>query len=55
MFLTASNMAHYLLARGTIPPAVVVDGDFMVIEAGRRNRQSDAPNSHQSRRVNQNH
>lgn len=38
MFLTASNMAHYLLARGTIPPAVVVDGDFMVVEAGRRNR-----------------
>ncbi|MFZ6746213.1 phosphotransferase family protein [Undibacterium sp. JH2W] len=36
--MTASNMAHYLLARGTLPPAVVVDGDFMVVEAGRRNR-----------------
>lgn len=38
MFLTASNMAHYLMARGALPPAVVVDGDFMVVEAGRRNR-----------------
>ena len=38
MFLTASNIAHYLLARGSLPPAVLVDGDFMVVEAGRRNR-----------------
>ncbi|MCH8617562.1 phosphotransferase [Undibacterium sp. TS12] len=38
MFLTPSNMAHYLLARGTLTPATVVNGDFMVVEAGRRNR-----------------
>ena len=38
MFLTASNLAHYLLARGRITPESVVAGDFVVAEAGRRNR-----------------
>ncbi len=38
MFLTASNLVHYLIARGTISVGSVVDGDFLVAEAGRRNR-----------------
>ncbi|BBL70811.1 phosphotransferase [Methylogaea oryzae] len=38
MFLTASNLAHYLAARGTLAAGAIVDGDFMVVEAGRRNR-----------------
>lgn len=38
MFLTASNLAHYLLAQGLVSPATVVNGDFMVVEVGRRNR-----------------
>lgn len=38
MFLTASNLVHYLVARGDISPASVVDGNFMAQEAGRRNR-----------------
>lgn len=38
MFLTASNLVHYLIARGTLSAASVVDGDFIVAEAGRRNR-----------------
>ena len=38
MFLTASNLAHYLLARGRVTPESVVAGDFIVAEAGRRNR-----------------
>lgn len=38
MFLTAANMVHYLLARNLISAKSVVDGDFVVVEAGRRNR-----------------
>jgi Ser/Thr protein kinase RdoA (MazF antagonist) len=38
MFLTASNLAHYLIGRGTLAAGAVVDGDFVVAEAGRRNR-----------------
>lgn len=38
MFLTSSNLAHYLFERGLMSPAEVVDGDFMVVEAPRRNR-----------------
>ncbi|HEX4496935.1 MAG TPA: phosphotransferase [Thermoanaerobaculia bacterium] len=38
MYLTASNLAHNLLAQGLITAESVVDGDFTVIEAGRRNR-----------------
>lgn len=48
MFLTATNIAHYLLARGRVEPSTVVDGDFLVAEMGRRNRNfkvisADAP------------
>ena len=38
MYLTASNVVHYLLGRELITSDSVVDGDFVVAEAGRRNR-----------------
>jgi hypothetical protein len=38
MYLTATNLAHYLLGRGLIDAESVVDGDLVIIEAGRRNR-----------------
>jgi hypothetical protein len=38
MFLTPYNLACYLTASGTITRDSVVDGDFAVQEAGRRNR-----------------
>jgi hypothetical protein len=38
MFLTAANLAHYLFFRGLAPPEAVVDGDYAVVEAGRRHR-----------------
>jgi hypothetical protein len=38
MFFTASNLVHYLLARALVAVADVVDGHFMTLEAGRRNR-----------------
>jgi len=38
MFLTAYNLAHYLVAKGLITTKSVVDGDFILAEAGRRNR-----------------
>src|SRR5262245_10423569 len=38
MFLTAYNLAHYLTAKGLITMKSVVDGDFILAEAGRRNR-----------------
>ncbi|MBR7799561.1 phosphotransferase [Undibacterium fentianense] len=38
MFLTASNLVHYLLSRNLLDVESVVDGDFRVIEAGQRNR-----------------
>ncbi|XCN71473.1 MAG: phosphotransferase [Candidatus Electrothrix aestuarii] len=38
MFLTATNIVHYLLAKGLVTTESVVDGDFIVSEAGRRNR-----------------
>lgn len=37
MTLTASNLAHHLIARGLISAASVVDGDLTVLDAGRRN------------------
>jgi tRNA A-37 threonylcarbamoyl transferase component Bud32 len=38
MFLTAYNLAHYLTGKGLITMKSVVDGDFILAEAGRRNR-----------------
>jgi hypothetical protein len=38
MYLTATNLAHYLIGRGLIDADSVVDGDLVIIEAGRRNR-----------------
>jgi len=38
MFLTAANIAHYLMSSGLVPAAAIVDGDFAVHETGRRNR-----------------
>ena len=38
MFLTVSNLAHYLIGRGLLSAKTVVDGDFVAVEAGRRNR-----------------
>lgn len=38
MFLTSTNLVHYLLERGLVTAEQVVDGDYMVVEAHRRNR-----------------
>ena len=38
MFLTTTNLVHYLLARGHVQLDDVVEGDFMAAEIGRRNR-----------------
>lgn len=38
MFLTSANLAHYLFFRGLLTSDSVVNGDFVVIEAGRRHR-----------------
>ncbi len=38
MFLTASNLVHYLCDRGIISRQSVVSADYCVVEAGRRNR-----------------
>jgi len=38
MYLTAANIIHYLAERGLIAPAAVLDGDVVIVEAGRRNR-----------------
>jgi hypothetical protein len=38
MLLSAQNAAFYLMDRGWLPPAAVVDGDFMAVEASRRNK-----------------
>ena len=38
MYLTASNLAFHLISRGIITPESVVDGDFTLVEVGRRNR-----------------
>lgn len=37
MFLTAENLLHYLLSRGSLSAADLVDGDCLVADAGRRN------------------
>ncbi len=38
MFLTATNLVHYLLSNACLSTQQVVDGDCQIIEAGRRNR-----------------
>ncbi len=38
MLLTANNLAYYLFERGLLSAREVVDGDYMVVEATRRNR-----------------
>lgn len=38
MFLTVATLPHYLIARGLVSPSAIVDGDFAIVEAGRRNR-----------------
>lgn len=38
MFLTSSNLAHYLIDRGHLSVSSAVDGDFRMVEVGRRNR-----------------
>ena len=38
MFLTAYNLPHYLMAKGLLDTESIVDGDLMIAEAGRRNR-----------------
>ena len=37
MILTPANLVHYLVARGLVTPAEVVDGDFAVVDMSRRN------------------
>ena len=43
MFLTSYNLADYLTASGLLSRRALVDGDFTVIEAGRRNRNFKVP------------
>ncbi len=38
MVLNSSNIVHYLLERGLVTGQQIVDGDYMVVEAPRRNR-----------------
>ncbi|MGH9401081.1 MAG: phosphotransferase [Terriglobia bacterium] len=38
MFITTSNLVYYLIERGLVSSDSVVDGDWMVIETPRRNR-----------------
>lgn len=38
MYLTAYNVADYLISKGWITAESVVDGDFFLVETGRRNR-----------------
>lgn len=38
MLLSTQNAAFYLMERGFLPPAAVVDGDVMTVEASRRNK-----------------
>ena len=38
MFLTSTNLAHFLISRKLVTPSTIVDGDFSVTELGRRNR-----------------
>jgi len=38
VFLTAYNLPHYLMTKGLAGADTIVDGDFMLAEAGRRNR-----------------
>ncbi len=38
MYLTATNLVYYLINHGLIDADSVVDGDFLIFEVGRRNR-----------------
>jgi Ser/Thr protein kinase RdoA (MazF antagonist) len=38
MFLTTTNLLHYLMGRGLVSASAIVDGELCVVEAGRRNR-----------------
>lgn len=38
MFISVSNLVYYLIERGLATPDSVVDGDWMVVESSRRNR-----------------
>jgi Phosphotransferase enzyme family len=38
MYLTAYNLSNFLVSKGLLTMDSIVDGDFMVAEAGRRNR-----------------
>lgn len=38
MFLTTTNLLHYLMGKGLVNASAVVDGELCVVEAGRRNR-----------------
>ena len=38
MLLNSTNIVHYLLERGLVTGRQIVDGDYMVVEAPRRNR-----------------
>src|SRR5262245_22890572 len=38
MYLTVSNLPHYLISKNLITARSVVEGNFSVLEVGRRNR-----------------
>ncbi len=38
MILSRSNVVHYLAEQGLLTPETIVDGDLMVADASRRNR-----------------
>jgi hypothetical protein len=46
MYLTAANLVHYLLGRGLVTRESVVEGDFLVAESRRRNRNYRLFRSH---------
>src|SRR6267142_1572474 len=46
MILTTSNIGHYLLSRGLITYDSIVDGDFLVTETTRRNRNFKVVRKH---------
>ena len=48
MLLTSTNIVHYLLERGLVSAQQIVDGDYMVVEAPRRNRNFKIMNHHRT-------
>lgn len=48
MFLTTTNLVHYLLGKGCLTLKQVIDGDCLVVDASRRNRNFKLKTGHNS-------